>query len=82
MLVQNVNNALCSGLHLGSAAVVMRPSCASDVYSVSSIKMTQGLTMPICKEMVTVGIRAISIQWWKCVLTAGYSNSDSVSRQT
>jgi len=46
---------LCSGLHLGRAAVVMRLSCASDVYSVSSIKMTQGLIMPNCKEMVTVG---------------------------
>ena len=55
MLVQNINNLLCSGLHLGSAAAVMRLSCASDVYSVSSIKMTQGLIMPFFKEMVTVG---------------------------
>jgi hypothetical protein len=55
VLVQNINNLLCSGLHLGSAAAVMRLSCASDVYSVSSIKMTQGLIMPFFKEMVTVG---------------------------
>ena len=55
MLVQNINNALCSGLHLGSAATVMRLSCTSDVYSVLSIKMTQGLIKPICKEMVAVG---------------------------
>jgi len=45
-----------SGLHLGSAAAaVMRLNCASDVYSVSSIKMTQGLIMPFSKEVMTVG---------------------------
>jgi len=56
VLVQNVNNVLCSGLHLGSAAAaVMRLRCASDVYLVSSIKMTQGLIMPFFKEMMAVG---------------------------
>ena len=49
-------NALCSGLQLeGAAGAVMRLSCGRDVCSVTSSKMTQGLILPICKEMVRMG---------------------------